>query len=202
MTTEILLANKYTATPLPSNDVLLAMYNVKKMTQVEIARHFGVSQKVVSRWMKVSRIPQRKPRDSYRKGNPADRFWSKVKTPLGIAECWEWIGSKNVDGYGQFGLEGKIIGAYRFAYEQLIGPIPDGMELDHLCRNTSCVNPYHLEPVSHRENMLRGLNSIADNAKKTHCPKGHPLSGDNLIASQLARGRRNCKACRDEARRG
>ncbi|MBO0884191.1 MAG: HNH endonuclease [Mycobacterium sp.] len=84
-------------------------------------------------------------------------------------------------------------GAHVFAYELLVGPIPTGMQLDHLCRNRSCVNPDHLEPVSQRVNLLRGATQPAFNTAKTHCPQGHPYEGDNLAFNRD--GSRFCRTC-------
>jgi hypothetical protein len=94
--------------------------------------------------------------------------------------------------------------AHRFAYSVLVGPIPDGLQIDHLCRNEMCVNPEHLEPVTQRINMLRGTGPQAVNAQKTHCPKGHPLSGNNVYAHTVrATGTpgRRCRTCNTEAAR-
>lgn len=83
----------------------------------------------------------------------------------------------------------KDAGAHRVAYEEIMGPVPEGLELDHLCRTRSCVNPSHLEPVTHRENMNRG--DVATR-RKTHCPKGHPYDEEN---TGIYNGYRNCRAC-------
>jgi hypothetical protein len=123
------------------------------------------------------------------------RFWAKVNvTP----DCWEWTAALNVkeDGYGSFGGNGQIVLAHRFSYVLLVGPIPEGLTLDHLCRNRRCVNPDHLEPVTLRENILRGEGLTAKNARKTHCPSGHPYSGENLYVSP--KGDRRCRSCRRE----
>jgi hypothetical protein len=106
--------------------------------------------------------------------------------------CWLWTGPKDKLGYGNFGFQGRGYGAHRAAYLLFIGDVPEGMELDHLCRNPSCVNPSHLEPVTHRENIRRGAAGDRERAK-THCPQGHPYSGDNLQV--LANGHRRCRAC-------
>jgi hypothetical protein len=92
--------------------------------------------------------------------------------------CWEWTASINEGGYGQIGMgrPQKMRKAHRVLYELLVGPIPAGLELDHLCRNRRCVRPSHLEPVTHQENMLRGNGAASANAAKTHCAKGHPFS--------------------------
>lgn len=131
--------------------------------------------------------------------NELARFLSKVKSsPTG---CLEWQSYKNPRGYGKFrigGRLGKSVLAYRFSYESSIGPVPDGKELDHLCRNPSCVNPFHLEPVSHHENMLRGGNAIKDK-----CPYGHSYSGTNAYVrpNGLSRVCRECGRLQQRARR-
>lgn len=124
-----------------------------------------------------------------------ERFWEKVNrdTPSG---CWEWLSVKAYFGYGKFHFDRKrkFVGAHRVAYELSKGPIPDGLVLDHLCRNPGCVNPDHLQVVSQRENCLRGISPTADNAKKTHCKRGHEFTPENTFAVQ---GRwRGCRQCR------
>jgi len=119
------------------------------------------------------------------------RFWEKVDQS---GDCWEWKATKQPKGYGLFGLEGQSRLAHRVAYELTIGPIPEGLVIDHLCRNRSCVNPAHMEPVTSRENTLRGKTLAAENVKKTHCPKGHPYAGENLYI-QPRTGKRFCRAC-------
>jgi hypothetical protein len=96
------------------------------------------------------------------------RFWEKVDRS---GDCWTWTASDNGQGYGQFYLRsGRKVHAHRYAYEAVVGPIPAGLELDHLCANPSCVNPRHLEPVPHRTNMLRGRrNFIAAHAEGRDC---------------------------------
>lgn len=129
-----------------------------------------------------------------------DRFWSRVnKQFLG---CWEWVGAMHRTGYGVNGLPyGGSRMAHRVAYCLMKGGIPKGLDLDHLCRNRRCVNPDHLEPVSRRENLLRGETLPAANAKKTHCAKGHQLSGENLVLAQLRVGKRACRICFNESMR-
>lgn len=124
-------------------------------------------------------------------GSVEERFWSQVE-PTGF--CWEWTGPLSTYGYGDFRpIRNRHVGAHRYAYEALVGPIPDGLELDHLCRNRACVNPDHLEPVTHAENLRRAPYGAADfQRRKTHCPQGHPYSGDNLLVYS---GRRNCRTC-------
>ena len=121
------------------------------------------------------------------------RFWAKVNKS-GPNGCWEWTGALS-RGYGSIGVTGYLQqGAHRIAYLILVGQIPERMHLDHLCRNPKCVNPAHLEPVTSRENTLRGVGHPAVNAAKTHCKFGHPLSGDNLYRDK--RGRRECLCCK------
>ena len=118
--------------------------------------------------------------------------------------CWLWTGAGHArTGHGMFGYNalGRNITRYvhRFVYEYLVGPIPDGLVLDHLCRVTRCCNPSHLEPVSGAVNVERGVGPTAERARKTHCVNGHPLSGSNLYVTK--RGHRHCKACSAERSR-
>lgn len=96
-------------------------------------------------------------------------------------------------------FEGKKANAYRLIYELVIGPIPEGMDLDHLCDNGpgGCVNPFHVVPATRKENALRSTNLCAQRARQTHCKQGHPLSGDNLILVQRKKGHasRVCRTC-------
>lgn len=121
-----------------------------------------------------------------------ERFWSKVQ-PCPMSGCWLWVGYQIPNGYGVFSVKGLTGYAHRAAYQALIEAIPDGLCIDHLCRTRSCCNPLHLEVVTHRTNVLRGVSPSAVNARKTHCPKGHELTGANLV---LDRGSRRCLKCR------
>lgn len=128
---------------------------------------------------------------------PIKRFLPKVDASDYLG-CWPWRGSIGTRGYGMFRLHsrGPVVRAHRFAYEALVGPIPAGMTLDHLCRNRACVNPAHLEPVSNRENILRGTNPAAQNARRTHCRMGHEFSAENTHITP--QGDRRCRACQRE----
>lgn len=131
------------------------------------------------------------------KGPPVeDRFWTKVKK---TDTCWLWTGTKP-DGYGRFYYDGAKRPAHRFAYELLVGPIPAGLEIDHLCRNHGCVNPDHLEPVTHAENLRRGKTRAWWNERKTHCKHGHPFTPENTY-TYPGRKKRGCRTCTRERHR-
>lgn len=123
---------------------------------------------------------------------PAEqRFLCKIKKLDN--GCWEWTAHK-VKRYGVFWFEGKAIMAHRFSYEHFVSSIPNELTIDHLCRNTFCVNPSHLEPVPLRENVLRGENLAAKNLRKTLCHKGHPL----IPNPRSKKGHRWCPVCHKE----
>lgn len=125
---------------------------------------------------------------------PTERFWTKFeRDEFG---CWLWHAAADHLGYGRIGLAGKVVLAHRFAYELLVGPIPAGLDLDHLCRVPACVNPAHLEPVTHRENQRRGMARHflgLEQSRKTHCPQGHPYDEANTYRHN---GRRYCRTCK------
>ena len=127
------------------------------------------------------------------------RFMSRtIKTSGG---CWVWQGA-TPRGYGRISVEGRVVQAHRYSYELFVGPIPAGMTIDHLCRVHGCVNPKHLEPVTFRENVLRGTAPTAINGKKTHYKYGHSLVDENnLRALKYGRGCRECHRLREAERR-
>lgn len=107
--------------------------------------------------------------------------------------CWVWLGHTVKGGYGKLKRRGQHWMAHRFYYTQAKGPIPDGLTLDHLCRTRRCVNPDHLEPVTLRANVLRGIGPTAVNARRHVCAQGHPLTGRNLGIRR--QGTRKCRTC-------
>jgi hypothetical protein len=124
-----------------------------------------------------------------------ERMMAKVR--LDSDGCWTWTGSRIHNGYGKVKVNGLQVVSHRASYEALVGPIPDGMQLDHLCRNRACINPDHLEPVSKRENLLRGIGPTAVNAAKSACVRGHLLSGDNvrIVVGASGHDTRRCRQC-------
>lgn len=132
-----------------------------------------------------------------------DRLWARVdrQDPQG---CWLWTGYRS-GGYGMMMRDGKQVGAHRVAYELLVGPIPVGLQVDHLCRVRHCVNPAHLEPVTREENIRRGILAErrgAHERAKTHCKQGHEFTPESIV--NRSRGGRDCKVChrlREERKR-
>jgi len=124
------------------------------------------------------------------------RFMARVR--IDEHGCWIWTGGTGgKTGYGKFNVrvapgQWRMVSTHRYAYEQIIGPVPDGMQLDHLCRVRLCCNPEHLEPVTRRVNQSRGIKG----ALTTHCPQGHPYDETNTL--RRANGHRRCRTCHSQ----
>jgi len=135
--------------------------------------------------------------------------WGARKKTLGWIEdengCHIWTGARTIAGYALANIDYRVTLVHRHRYEREIGPIPDGLVLDHyVCDNGAggCVNPHHCRPVTNRKNAIRGARVVASFAPgATHCAKGHPATPENLRRSDLRRGRRVCRECRKEVDR-
>jgi hypothetical protein len=126
-----------------------------------------------------------------------DQLFAKA-IPVPHSGCWVWLGHVGNDGYARVSLKrSHYSSAHRLAYMLAKGPIPEGLNLDHLCRVRCCINPDHLEPVTDRVNILRGQGHAAVNAKKTHCPLGHSYDPGNTFLNHGGR-QRECLICRRE----
>lgn len=139
-----------------------------------------------------------------------ERFWSKVDRSAGSDSCWPWLAGLNNMGYGKFSIGSgsrRMVYTHRYAYELTVGTIPPGFTLDHLCHTNDptcaggvtcphrrCVNPAHLEPVTNRENQLRGNGVGGRNARKTHCARGHEYTPENTYMRPDGGGRQ-CRTC-------
>lgn len=128
------------------------------------------------------------------------RFWLKVDKEGALPDhnpelgcCWLWTDIPNKQGYADFCGPDGLVSAHRWAYMDSFGAIPEGLEIDHLCRVRHCVNPGHLEAVTHAENVRRGIAPAAANAAKTHCKRGHPFDAENTY--MRLDGGRTCRAC-------
>ena len=124
-----------------------------------------------------------------------DRFWAKVE----VGDCWQWTASTTGGGYGQFFPgDGRRWRAHRWLWTQLVGPLPEGLEADHMCRNPRCVNPDHIRIVTKAENLL-ARPSIQAAKAKTHCKSGHVFTEENTYIT--SEGRRQCRTCNRNRRR-
>lgn len=125
--------------------------------------------------------------------NTLQDFYPKIHK---TSNCWLWIGNINYAGYGEFNYQNKTWRAHRMAYELFKGKIPNGKQLDHLCRVRHCVNPDHLEPVTTYENIMRGMAPSAQAARRGNCEKGHPYTIENTRYYRYKTRGRGCRICR------
>lgn len=126
----------------------------------------------------------------------SQKDWARLKRTVNVkklGDCWEWTAGLNREGYVNIHRDGRQQRGHRYFYETLVGPIPPKLDLDHLCRIRKCVNPRHTEPVTRQVNILRGIGLPAQRAKRTHCPKGHEYSPENIIRTK--RNERVCREC-------
>ncbi len=128
-----------------------------------------------------------------------DRFDEKYQKGSSD-ECWQWLASTNEQGYGQikadYGLGNKKYYAHRVAFEKAKGPVPEGLVVDHICKNPGCVNSAHLRAVTKLENTMIGNGFYAVNGRKTHCDRGHLFSPENTVIRSDG-GKRRCRICKN-----
>lgn len=123
------------------------------------------------------------------------RFWDKVDSKAD--ECWIWIGAVDKHGYGSILEEKKVKKSHRVSYEMFYGKIPNHLVIDHMCKIKRCINPRHLRAITRGENTLTGSGVSAINKRKTHCIRGHELSGENIFLYKRAGHiNRQCRLCR------
>ncbi len=127
------------------------------------------------------------------KPNP-ERIWKFIKIPKDPNGCWIWIGCFHWNGYGQLTFDHEHYRSHRFVYEYLVDQIPKGIELHHVCENRRCVNPFHLQPLTPKEHMMKGMGIGRINIEKTHCNHGHKFTKENIINYN---GWRYCRKCKD-----
>ena len=152
----------------------------------------------IAKWSDASRgrVGGKPTRFAYQHGT---RKYSNPYVEDPDSGCWIWQGTKTPRGYGTCQRNGKGVYAHRLYWEQANGPIPDGLTIDHLCNNPSCVNPDHIALATQYDNMMRGSGPSAVNARKTHCVRGHEFTPDNTYISKT--GKRRCRACGAEDHR-
>lgn len=126
-------------------------------------------------------------------GDVLDRLFRKFD--LADDGCWLYRGYLTDGGYSQIKVQGRAVGRHTVSYELFVGPVPDDLELDHLCRQRACFNPRHLEPVTRAENLRRSDAWAGVNSRKTHCPQSHPYDGVNSAGARI------CRTCQRRAHR-
>lgn len=121
-----------------------------------------------------------------------------TKVDVASSGCWEFTGARGSSGYGNVRVDDAVVSVHRVVYEHMVAPIPEGLQIDHLCRNRCCCNPDHLEPVTSRENTRRGHGPAGENARRDECSNGHAFDEQNTY---VAGGRRACRQCTAERQR-
>jgi hypothetical protein len=129
------------------------------------------------------------------RATPRERFEARIDRDESTG-CWVWKGTLNRTGYGLLSVDAKYVLVHRWGYEQFVKPIPDGMTLDHLCRNRACVNPAHLDVVTNRTNVLRGMSPSAVIHRQGVCKHGHEMTSDNVYVPPKNPRHRQCRTCR------
>jgi hypothetical protein len=123
-----------------------------------------------------------------------DRFWGRVNKTDG---CWLWTAGTRCNGYGRFEMMGVTYAAHRLSYMLCVSPIPDGLQIDHLCRNHGCVNPDHLEAVTPQVNTLRGYGPGGEHARRSHCNHGHEFTPENTYFHRIGRSSKRYRVCKE-----
>lgn len=145
-----------------------------------------------SHWKRIRFCSKACRNDAIGKSNSVPLAERMARFTNKTTECWLWLGAIKESGYAQIKLAGRSPMVHRVSYELAKGPIPAGLQLDHLCRVRNCINPDHLEAVTAAENVRRGTSVPGVNARKIHCKRGHQLSGLNL---RIVKNGRECKIC-------
>ena len=179
--------------------------NCKAPECVLASRAGGYCDRHYRRWRKYG-----DPRPAHLEGTVEQRFWRRVDVSAGPNSCWLWTKAISPYGYGKLTYRGRVVAAHRVAFELAVGPIPDGLQVDHLCHTLACtaasrcvhrrcVNPAHLRATSARENTLRSWAPSAVNARLESCRRGHAFSDGNIYweaVSDTGRLKRHCVQCR------
>lgn len=175
---------------LQDGEWLRQAYVLKRRSMIDIAREVGCAGESVRMALKRHGVVSRPQFDEQR---TRELFQAKIQRDP-VTGCWLWTAALQNKGYGRVRIGDREFLAHRAAYLLYVGPIPEGLTLDHLCRTPRCVNPEHLEPVTQRENNLRGTGASAVNAVKTHCLRGHEFTSENTYVRPG--GQRMCRVCR------